>query len=541
MIMAVSTAQAAVKITQKDVDVNNRCLKLSGETDVVGEVVSVNIPACEMTASDLESAQTPGDYIFYSNELICNENGVFSVQIDFPTGAKEGKYTVYLGGKAVGAAESFSVWFAEKSTFESEIANLNDIAENGSYQEFKSELEQNGWKAGLADETVTEGNDILVNIVYNYAKNTGLSEDSTVNTSMYNTALAAQLLSEGKVSEAEKIMPVMLISDKGVLEDYNTYIKENEEKEYFSEMFEDCSTLAEFEDSFLDAIILTVVKFSDGTSDIKEIFSKYDEYLGVEISKAGPDDYSYISGESYESVERLVQSFNDRVKSSANAGSQGGSGGGGSGGSGGGSSSNLGAILNSGNSIINTTTPEEIDIKFEDLNPVPWAYTAISNLFSNGIIHGRSETKFAPNEPVKREEFVKMLVEMAGIEVLDYENVFADVDENAWYAKYVNSAYKNGICNGKDDGSFGIGNNISREDMCVMAYNTLSNKNSLSLGENSFADENEFSEYAKEPVRALNAAGIVNGVGDGKFNPKGNATRAEAAVIIFNTLCYIRK
>ena len=201
----------------------------------------------------------------------------------------------------------------------------------------------------------------------------------------------------------------------------------------------------------------------------------------------------------------------------------------------------MGAILNSGVSVVTSSTPEEIKIKFEDLNPVPWAYTAISKLFTEGIVHGRSETRFAPNEPVKREEFVKMLIEMAGIEVQEYENVFADVDEGAWYAKYVNTAYKNGVSSGTGEGKFGIGSNISREDMCVMAYNVLSKITDIRAGDNSFADENLFSSYSIAPVKALNGAGIVNGVGDNNFNPKGNATRAEAAVIIYNTLCYIQR
>ena len=73
-----------------------------------------------------------------------------------------------------------------------------------------------------------------------------------------------------------------------------------------------------------------------------------------------------------------------------------------------------------------------------------------------------------------------------------------------------------------------------------MAYNVLKSMGyEFDSNDLTFDDESEFSDYAKAPVSALKNAGIVNGVGDNKFNPKGNATRAEAAVIIYNMLVYI--
>ncbi|HHW00656.1 MAG TPA: S-layer homology domain-containing protein, partial [Clostridiaceae bacterium] len=51
-----------------------------------------------------------------------------------------------------------------------------------------------------------------------------------------------------------------------------------------------------------------------------------------------------------------------------------------------------------------------------------------------------------------------------------------------------------------------------------------------------FTDEAEISGYAKEAVAAIQKAGIIKGTGDGRFAPKNNATRAEAAVIIYRLL-----
>ena len=51
-----------------------------------------------------------------------------------------------------------------------------------------------------------------------------------------------------------------------------------------------------------------------------------------------------------------------------------------------------------------------------------------------------------------------------------------------------------------------------------------------------FADENEIADYAKEHIITLYKAGIVDGIGDGLFDPTGFANRASAAKILYETL-----
>lgn len=527
LVMTATGVQAEINVTEKTVDRDNRLLNLKGENGKANSVISLNIPAEGRTSEDLVKADIPGDLIFYSDELICNEAGEFSIDIELPEGIAEGKYTVYLSS-IDDETRSFPVWFSEQSSYDGLILKLDEYAKSDNYRAFKSELETNGWIGGLVTETELDSKDSLTKILFDYAKNTGLGKDDLKNIKIYNSGVVAELLMAGRVEEAEKAMAEMYVSDKGIIEDYRTYITDDKKKELFAEKFEACEDITDFENSFLDALILTVVKYSDGTGDVKNVLKKYSDYLDIDVKNAGPDDYSYIAGDDFSDIDTLISKFNERVKKSGSSSTSGG--GGGNSGSG-----------NKGNQMITNLNinpvPQQIDIKFEDLNPVPWAYTAISNLYVKGIINGRSETKFSPNENVKREEFVKMLVQMAGIEVLDYENEFWDVDANAWYKNYVNTAYNNEIVKGVGNGEFGVGRNISREDMCVMAYNTLVKMGiQLPLGNNSFSDEADISEYAKAPVKALNGAGVVSGVGENLFNPKGNATRAEAAVVIYNTL-----
>ena len=179
---------------------------------------------------------------------------------------------------------------------------------------------------------------------------------------------------------------------------------------------------------------------------------------------------------------------------------------------------------------------------FDDLDTVTWAYEAISALADAGIVSGKSSTKFAPRDKIKREEFVKMIISAMGEEPAQYSDIFEDVGENVWYAGFVLKAYRLGIINGIESARFGSGTNITRQDMAAIIYNTMSARGiSLETQELVFSDSNSISDYAKNAVAALTKVGIISGVGDNTFNPTGDATRAEAAKMIYGMYGIIKK
>ena len=93
-----------------------------------------------------------------------------------------------------------------------------------------------------------------------------------------------------------------------------------------------------------------------------------------------------------------------------------------------------------------------------------------------------------------------------------------------------------GIVNGKPDGSFGVHEKITREDMAVMVYKAIQLKQ-LKLPDRearAFKDKANIANYAKQAVETIQAAGIINGVGNDEFAPKKTANRDEAAVMIYN-------
>ncbi|MBR3934413.1 MAG: S-layer homology domain-containing protein [Clostridia bacterium] len=201
-----------------------------------------------------------------------------------------------------------------------------------------------------------------------------------------------------------------------------------------------------------------------------------------------------------------------------------------SGGGGGGSSS--ASFPSSGTT--NPYTPIEADKTFNDLSDASWATESIMTLYKNGIISEAADKKFRPNDNITREEFVKMIVCAFANDTAPASHRFSDEIDGAWYNTYLAKAYALGITKGFEDGTFGVGQNITREDMITIASRALEILgNQMTMAENmSFSDKGDISDYAYGYVNTMTNLGIVNGMGDGSFAPKQNATRAQAAKII---------
>ena len=183
-----------------------------------------------------------------------------------------------------------------------------------------------------------------------------------------------------------------------------------------------------------------------------------------------------------------------------------------------------------------TETPEVPEGTFSDISNVDWAKEAIETLADKGVLNGKGDGKFAPNDNVTREEFVKIIVVAFDLEDAEASSDFADVSKDSWSYSFVASAAKLGIVSG-DGASFNPTSGISRQDMAVIIHRVFEHLGAEIKGDAvSFDDDAEISEYAKAAVEALTAAGIINGMGDGTFAPSGTVTRAQAAKVVYGLL-----
>ena len=202
----------------------------------------------------------------------------------------------------------------------------------------------------------------------------------------------------------------------------------------------------------------------------------------------------------------------------------------GGGGGGGGSSSASGVPI----VVPEKTNPTTVVSDFTDIGGVDWAKDAILALAKEGVIAGYEDNTFKPQQNIKREEFVKMVISAARIDLNKPACKFGDVEQNKWYAQYVNAAYGEGVISGMSEAEFGIGKEITREDMAVIIARLVNLD--VTETETKFADDADISEYARVSIYKLYAAGKIAGVGNGRFAPKEIVTRAQAAKIIFDTL-----
>ena len=191
-------------------------------------------------------------------------------------------------------------------------------------------------------------------------------------------------------------------------------------------------------------------------------------------------------------------------------------------------------------------TTEDLDLNpspviqttaFSDLDGYEWANEAIEYMKAQGIINGVGNGLFAPGTSVKREEFAKMIVLAFDLKADAQMADFADVQKDSWCAPYVAAASGKGVIKGIGDRSFGVGQNITREDMAVMCYRVIQSEGielDIKRGNPNFSDS--ISDYASEAVNELYRAEILNGTGGGRFGAKSGATRAEAAKLLYEIL-----
>lgn len=183
--------------------------------------------------------------------------------------------------------------------------------------------------------------------------------------------------------------------------------------------------------------------------------------------------------------------------------------------------------------------PEITPSAFTDIEG--WYKPYITTLADKGIVSGRGDGKFYPNDTVTREEFVKMICNAVGLPPVDTSTDFVDVDNNSWYAPYINTAYYMGIIKGQSETTFGVGKNILRQDAALICNNIISTLTRVENTRAPFADDSDISDYAKAGVYCLASVNIINGDNYGKFNPKANLTRGESAKIICELMNFMGK
>lgn len=154
----------------------------------------------------------------------------------------------------------------------------------------------------------------------------------------------------------------------------------------------------------------------------------------------------------------------------------------------------------------------------------------------NGLFSGKTDTAFAPNEIISRAMMVTVLYRAEGEPEITGTATFADVDANAYYAKAVAWGQQNGMIKGYSETEFAPDESITREQIAAIIYRYAQYKGVAPTGawaiRLDYADLAEISDYAAEAVMYCKLKGIMQGKDNNNFAPQDNATRAEIAALM---------
>lgn len=160
-----------------------------------------------------------------------------------------------------------------------------------------------------------------------------------------------------------------------------------------------------------------------------------------------------------------------------------------------------------------------------------WAEDTIQSWLDKSYVTGYPDGSFIPEGYVTRVEFVKMVNKAFNYtEISDIS--FTDVESDAWYYQDVQKAYKAEYIAGVSETQFAPNDKLTREQAAVIISRILKLEGYTS-GIDKFEDKNDISSYAIEGVGAAAKAEFIKGYDtDNTFKPKNPIKRAEAVSIL---------
>ena len=179
---------------------------------------------------------------------------------------------------------------------------------------------------------------------------------------------------------------------------------------------------------------------------------------------------------------------------------------------------------------------------FSDVaGPNDWSHEGIDYCVRRSLMVGTGVGTFSPGMNCSRAQIVQILYNLSGNKT-DYSRYylpFTDVAPGAWYYDAVAWAYFNNVVSGTSETTFAPNDVITREQMAVILYGYTAEfapeftGNAASL--NTFPDAGSVANWAYAAMSWAVGNGLISGMGSGGVSylaPQGSATRAQASAII---------
>ena len=562
-IVSASEIDINYNVTTNSKGTLDQVITLTGEdASYAGKTVTLRVFQKDKTASDIEGRQTDFEVLSLIDQTKADSNGKF--EFKFIMNKTAGNYIadIKVGNSSV---IPVTLTLSDVNAANDIIGLLNDINKVDDLLTMDLQpILSEGDKFGIDTSIYTRlsDKDLVTLKVINGAKekitaNENIEFEDFIN--IFNNAVILEAFRTSgdttllidTIDVYDDFLSLSSLADaKNV---YSTYLSLKDKKVPLLKMAKTAydSTDALIE-SFKENIFVSAVKevlyytnledIVENNSDYLALGDNYNRYIDSEdlktyilkeITKSkkkinSVSDFKQIFTNAITSYDKSLQGDNTILPPVIIPG-----GGGGGSGSRGGSSSSVSVSTE----LLEpeADTPAVIKPSFDDMIG-HWAKSAVDSLVNKGVLNGKEEGKFCPEDYVTREEFVTMIVKAFDLKK-EGTAQFNDISSDRWSYPYISVANALGIVMGNND-MFMPSLNITRQDMAVIIYRTLQQQGFEPTRGNVdvlFSDYEEISDYAKNSVTMLYYNNLISGDGE-NFNPHSNATRAEAAQLIYNVL-----
>ncbi len=173
---------------------------------------------------------------------------------------------------------------------------------------------------------------------------------------------------------------------------------------------------------------------------------------------------------------------------------------------------------------------------FKDVADSAWYAPYVTGCYAKNIMSGTGTASFEPEAEMTRAMFITVLYRFNNSPVQEGKtsDAFRDCADKTWYSPAVLWAYRNGIAEGREDGTFAPDEPLNRQEMAAMLYRYIE---FTGMGKHdilpiNYEDTHAVSDWALRAVQYCSNYGIMNGVSETEFDPEGTATRAMGAAVL---------
>jgi len=176
-----------------------------------------------------------------------------------------------------------------------------------------------------------------------------------------------------------------------------------------------------------------------------------------------------------------------------------------------------------------------------------WSKADVSFLVERGIIKGKDENTFAPEDNITKAEITALIMRLivSDAEKLDkYEDTIPDIETGQWYDEEMKRAYVLGLIHKSNEGFLEPSRKSSREEVVEILVNAIKTleipiADEVKMYDGDFKDFDQVDASRKEAMTIAINLGFINGMGDRDLAPNAEITRGQIAAVIKRVYLYI--